>query len=89
MKPLSNEELGIIRSIDPFDNVCGCGYNNVKEIERLLEHIDYLQITLDKIKEDDTIEDGFGSIWSAWCCMCNTRNMVVVRPGKVQCNVCG
>lgn len=38
---------------------------------------------------EDVIEDGFGSAWSAWCPMCHQKTMVVVRPGKVQCNNCG
>jgi len=37
----------------------------------------------------ETIEDGFGSTWGAWCPECHKKTMVVVRPGKVQCNHCG
>ena len=40
-------------------------------------------------KEAETIEDGFGSTWSAWCPTCKRKSMCVVRPGKVQCNYCG
>ena len=39
--------------------------------------------------DDDIIEDGFGSAWSAWCPECNQKTMCVVRPGKCQCNNCG
>ena len=39
--------------------------------------------------DDDVIEDGFGSAWSAWCPECGKKEMVVVRPGKCQCNNCG
>jgi len=38
--------------------------------------------------DDDTIEDGFGSAWSARCPYCNQNSMQVVRPGKVQCGEC-
>jgi len=37
----------------------------------------------------DTIEDGFGSEWSAWCPMCKKKTMEIVRPGMVQCSECG
>lgn len=49
-------------------------------------------LTLEEIiveNDDDTIEDGFGSAWSAVCPECGLRTMSVVRPGKVQCNYCG
>jgi Zn finger protein HypA/HybF involved in hydrogenase expression len=39
-------------------------------------------------KDNDIIEDGFGSSWSAWCPTCGKKSMSVVRPGKVQCNNC-
>ena len=39
-------------------------------------------------KDASTIEDGFGSCWSAWCPECGKKSMSVVRPGKVQCNNC-
>ena len=39
--------------------------------------------------DEDTIEDGFGSGWSAWCPKCGLATMSVVRVGKVQCNYCG
>jgi len=42
-----------------------------------------------KIKQDDIIEDGYGGAWSIVCCMCGARTMQVVRPGKVQCSMCG
>jgi ribosomal protein L37E len=40
-------------------------------------------------KDDSTIEDGFGSVWSAWCPMCGRKSMHVVRLGDAQCNHCG
>ena len=39
--------------------------------------------------DNDTIEDGFGSEWGAWCIMCGHKAMQVVRPGKCQCGNCG
>ena len=40
-------------------------------------------------RDDDTISDGFGSAWSAWCPSCGEKTMEIVRPGKVQCGNCG
>lgn len=37
---------------------------------------------------DETIEDGFGNAWSKRCPECGKLTMVVVRPGKVQCDNC-
>jgi len=39
--------------------------------------------------DNDLIEDGFGSKWSAWCSECKQKTMQVVRPGKAQCTNCG
>ena len=38
---------------------------------------------------NDIISDGFGNEWSKKCSECGKMSMVVVRPGKVQCNNCG
>lgn len=38
---------------------------------------------------NETIEDGFGSEWSAYCPTCKRKSMQIVRPGKVQCTYCG
>lgn len=42
-----------------------------------------------KPQDDDTIGDGFGSEWSAWCPMCGQKSMQVLKPGKAQCDYCG
>ena len=34
----------------------------------------------------ETISDDLGSSWSAWCPECREKSMVIVRPGKVQCD---
>lgn len=39
--------------------------------------------------EEDTEEDGCGSVWSAFCPECNRKTISVVRPGKCQCDYCG
>ena len=36
--------------------------------------------------DSDIMDDGHGSQWSAWCPTCGHKTMVIVRPGKVQCN---
>lgn len=46
------------------------------------------RIALSK-KWDAIIEDGFGSVWTKKCCMCNCLTMYIVRPGEVQCGNCG
>lgn len=41
------------------------------------------------LKDDnDTVSDGFGSTWSATCMTCGNKSISVVRPGKVQCDIC-
>lgn len=42
-----------------------------------------------RAREFETISDGFGSEWSRICPECGRSSMVVVRPGKCQCNNCG
>lgn len=37
----------------------------------------------------ETISDGFGSVWAKKCPHCTTGTMVVIRPGKAQCDNCG
>ena len=39
--------------------------------------------------DEETIEDGFGNAWSAYCPDCGQKTVSVVRPGKVQCSNCG
>lgn len=39
--------------------------------------------------ENPIISDGFGSEWSQLCPECDMLTMQVVRPGKVQCAICG
>ena len=38
---------------------------------------------------EETIEDGFGNAWSAYCPECGQKTVSIVRPGKVQCSKCG
>jgi len=35
------------------------------------------------------LDDGFGNSWSKTCPFCKMQSMEIVRPGKVQCAVCG
>jgi len=48
-----------------------------------------LQDTATPPETAETIEDGFGSVWSRKCPECRRMSMEVVRPGKVQCVYCG
>ena len=41
-----------------------------------------------KPKHIKTISDGFGNSWAKKCPNCGKEAMVVVRPGKAQCNNC-
>lgn len=40
-------------------------------------------------KEGEIVSDGFGNTWSAFCPTCKNKTMQIVRPGKVQCSMCG
>ena len=40
-------------------------------------------------QNNETIEDGFGSVWSKRCPTCRKLRMQVVRPGEAQCSHCG
>lgn len=35
------------------------------------------------------LSDGFGNWWENWCKRCEERSLQVIRPGKVQCCLCG
>lgn len=71
------------------------GYIGVTDLEfnndgELSMNFSYEKNIYEDDEEDgDTIEDGFGSEWSAWCPKCGEKSMEVVRPGKVQCGNCG
>ena len=39
--------------------------------------------------ERNTIDDGFGNVWSAICPVCLKETIQVIRPGKAQCYLCG
>ena len=41
------------------------------------------------IRKAPVIEDGFGNAWANWCHECERYSLEVVRPGKVQCGICG
>ena len=42
-----------------------------------------------KMRKAPVLEDGFGNAWANWCHECEQYSLHVVRPGKVQCNICG
>ena len=42
-----------------------------------------------KMRKAPIIEDGFGNAWANWCHECERYSLEVVRPGKVQCGICG
>jgi len=44
---------------------------------------------MESIRKAPTIEDGFGNSWVNWCHECEQPSLHVVRPGKVQCDICG
>ena len=70
----------------------GLGKNckNAKWEEKEPEYPEYPEeFNVPAPPDNDIIEDGFGSAWSAWCPECGKKEMVVVRPGKYQCNNCG
>lgn len=67
------------------------GLNLVEDslIREVAEEAMISQTELRGSKEEDAIEDGFGSAWSKTCPDCGKDSMAVMRPGKVQCMNCG
>jgi hypothetical protein len=54
---------------------------NIKNLQPLWKHENMS-------KGGDTINDGFGNVWSKWCDNCKKKTMQVVRPGKAACALC-
>jgi len=52
-------------------------------------HTHWMQPPKPPIDSNETIEDGFGGVWSIVCPECNNKTMQIMRPGKVQCSKCG
>ncbi len=66
-----------------------------KEFRDNYDTIDWGKTPLEKCMEDsqekyvnEYITDGFGNSWSKKCPICGKNSIVIVRPGKVQCNNC-
>ena len=59
---------------------------------KIIRHpIPYGQINdnwIPTIKEQDLVEDGFGSAAPAICSICGYRSVYVCRPGDIRCHVC-
>ena len=53
------------------------------------EYREYARLQKKLEKEKDTIEDGLGSVWSAYCAQCGKKSMFVNRPGDARCENCG
>ena len=73
-----------------FKDLLGDDWLHTATVERIRER-DKFALAKDNEQppDNDTIEDGFGSAWSAWCPTCGRKSMEVVRPGKCQCQYCG
>jgi hypothetical protein len=73
-----------------LNDILGHDWLHTATVEKIKER-DKFALANDNIQppDNDTIEDGFGSIWSAWCPTCGRKSMEVVRPGKCQCSYCG
>jgi len=79
----------LLRSVDRLSEQADKKRIKEQELEAEIKRLkDFINGCLSE-DDEDTIEDGFGSAWSAWCPKCGLRTMCVVRPGKVQCNYCG
>jgi len=63
------------------------------------EDADRLRTMLDELCEPETtkesdrtdpesLDDGYGNLWSPFCLECGGKTMQIVRPGKVQCSEC-
>lgn len=78
---IANQILALIEEIQSAAHAVGFRDGVIKGREGYVKLAD--------TPSKDTIEDGFGSVWSAWCPECGKRTMNVVRPGQVQCSNCG
>lgn len=62
------------------------------QVPLFLRVAEVLGLTANDLYEDtpdpDTIEDGFGNTWSAFCPTCNNKTMHVIRPGDARCYIC-
>jgi len=66
--------------------MCGGCFNHMETMSNQ-EHRNYTPAQPEPAAPDsDILDDGHGSQWSAWCPTCGHKTMVIVRPGKVQCN---
>jgi hypothetical protein len=62
---------------------------NLAEARKDLETVSDWDMQFKLPKSLRTISDGFGSVWAKKCPDCGIGTMVVIRPGKAQCDNCG
>jgi hypoxanthine phosphoribosyltransferase len=84
-KQVSEYKCDLVGFEIPDEFVVGYGL----DYEGHYRNLPYVGVLDTDTTNDDTIEDGFGSVWSKVCPTCKERSMVVLRPGKAQCNNCG
>jgi hypothetical protein len=60
-----------------------------KDLETVSDWDISCKVPKEIVKSIKTIEDGFGNVWAKKCPECGKNKMVVVRPGKAQCDNCG
>lgn len=74
----------------PIDGICTCGFGwSERKRGNWNEMYSEERKKLQEAAVTDTVSDGLGSVWSAYCPECKRKSMEVVRPGKVQCSFCG
>jgi hypothetical protein len=82
-----------LSTMPPVHGSAGQAWGITRSLELVREAIGELSPNnipaVDDPSEEDTISDGFGSVWSAICPQCHERTIEIVRPGKVQCTNCG
>ena len=66
-----------------FQNIYVASLNGNRSFDELVDGIQTFLL------DDNMIDDGFGNSWSKTCPFCKMQSMEIVRPGKVQCAVCG
>ena len=66
-----------------FQNIYVASLNGNRSFDELVDGIQTFLL------DDNMIDDGFGNSWSKTCPMCHMQTMQIVRPGKVQCSICG
>jgi len=70
-------------SVNEFNNIFARNISGHQSFDSCIDEIENF------VLDETVIDDGFGNSWSKTCPMCHMQTMQIVRPGKVQCSICG